>query len=156
METTEIDTAPIVKVGSRINVISEALEGDEEETGCRVLFVRSRRCVIVELSSDTSIQCKVEWNGRWEIVENLPELQPITLRLINRILKDTLAWKEGRRKFFGYELDMMQLVWGRNMMDGWKIDIYDCRARYNAHICEVTVDGDLSQILVDDTVIAKF
>src|ERR1035437_4954756 len=45
--------------------------------------------------------------------------------IMNAIYKHTLSLKGGKKVWRGYTLDIEELICARNMMDGWKISVFN-------------------------------
>jgi hypothetical protein len=71
-------------------------------------------------------------------------------RIISVIKRESRALKlsGGTKAWFCYRLDITELVWGRNLMDGYQIEVYD-RIRSN-HLGTITVDNNLNKIYIDN------
>jgi hypothetical protein len=54
----------------------------------------------------------------------------------------------GSKSWFCYRLDITELVWGRNLMDGYQVEVYD-RIRGN-HLGTITVDNNLNKVYINN------
>jgi dipeptidyl aminopeptidase/acylaminoacyl peptidase len=65
------------------------------------------------------------------------------LKLLTAINKGTLALKGGTKYWRGYKLNIIELVWGRNIQDGYLISVFIDGYR-GENIGEINIDGNLS------------
>lgn len=69
-------------------------------------------------------------------------------RIISVVKRESRSLKlvGGTKQWFCYRLDITELVWGRNLMDGYQIEVHD-RIRGN-HLGTITVDNNLNKIYI--------
>lgn len=66
--------------------------------------------------------------------------------LVKAAKNGSLKLKSGTKIWRVYELNINELVWGRNLVDGWDIDVYMFNKRgHKDHIGSIKVDGNLQK-----------
>lgn len=71
----------------------------------------------------------------------------IVKTITTKIRRHNFLFREGRRAYFGRQMDTTRLVWARNLCEGWQFDIDGRR---------ITVDCILRQIMVDNHKIINY
>ena len=61
--------------------------------------------------------------------------------IVKKIRRRNFLFREGRRIYFGRQMDTTRLVWARNLCEGWQIDIDGRRITVDCILREITVDG---------------
>lgn len=56
------------------------------------------------------------------------------------IQKNQLKLKNGQRNWRKYFISITELVWVRNLVDGYKIEVYD--EQYGRHLASVLIDSN--------------
>jgi hypothetical protein len=71
-------------------------------------------------------------------------------RIISVIKRESRSLKlaGGTKAWFCYRLDITPLVWARNLMDGFQIEVYD-RIR-GSHLGTITVDNNLNKVYINN------
>ena len=65
----------------------------------------------------------------------------IVKTIVKKIRRRNFLFREGRRIYFGRQMDTTRLVWARNLCEGWQIDIDGRRITVDCILREITVDG---------------
>ncbi|MBE5046336.1 hypothetical protein [Alistipes onderdonkii] len=65
----------------------------------------------------------------------------IVKTIVTKIRRHNFLFREGRRNFFGYQMDTTRLVWARNLCEGWQIDIDGRRITVDCVLREITIDN---------------
>lgn len=71
--------------------------------------------------------------------------------LVKAAQTGALKLEGGRKNWRVYTLDITELVWGRNLVDGWDIHVFMIDKRgYEDHIGTIEVDGNLNRTTLKD------
>ena len=61
--------------------------------------------------------------------------------ITTKIRRQNFLFGEGRRTYFGRQMDTMRLIWARNLCEGWQIDIDGRRITVDCILREITIDN---------------
>lgn len=65
----------------------------------------------------------------------------IVKTITTKIRRHNFLFREGRRTYFGRQMDTTRLVWTRNLCEGWQIDIDGRRIIVDCILRQVTIDN---------------
>lgn len=66
-------------------------------------------------------------------------------KILKAIEKGSLKLEGGYKDWFCYRFDIQDLVWGRNLVDGWNVDVH----HNNSHIGTIHIDGNLRKARIE-------
>lgn len=63
----------------------------------------------------------------------------IVKTITTKIRRHNFTFREGRRIYYGLQMDTTRLVWSRNLCEGWQIDIDGRRITVDCVLREITI-----------------
>lgn len=66
----------------------------------------------------------------------------IVKTIATKIRRQNSLFREGRRTYFGRQMDTTRLVWARNLCEGWQIDIDQRRITDDCILREITIENE--------------
>lgn len=63
----------------------------------------------------------------------------IVKTITTKIRRHNFTFREGRRIYYGLQMDTTRLVWARHLCEGWQIDIDGRRITVDCVLREITV-----------------
>ena len=63
----------------------------------------------------------------------------VVMVLTMKIRRHNFTFREGRRIYYGLQMDTTRLVWARNLCEGWQIDIDGRRITVDCVLREITI-----------------
>lgn len=61
--------------------------------------------------------------------------------IATKIRRRNFMFREGRRIYYGLQMDTTRLVWARNLCEGWQIDINGRRITVDCILRKITIDN---------------